>query len=864
MPNPFERNGVQGLLLDHTARMSNALRLLRCEWHDPMGAMMVRRGVETQRLYKGFVDVLSARSVEVVDTTQKQGKRVGADSMFSLQELTEVLEPKQIAALVGAAPAHTAPTAISTVAAPLSVGHTPHTAPGELPGEPSFASLAAYHNQVASAPGQHGVPFETSARSGTAAPHPEPATPMPPPYPPADASREGVLDFRSTNKFCFRRAFSGKCPRPNCRWRHDTVPAGFYAAISKERAAAKERSGDRSRHVVASLSEAAYEYVTELGLVEAGASGTFKGDADEELPSYHDIAWEDDSTLEWSVRLMEDKLHVDGFTSRAVEAAPIGPRPQDRQLVMIIPSDRIPWGEEEDKAFRLLRESLASPLVLAFPDMNSTFELHTDASTAGAGATLMQQLGGPKGPQLDGVPLTDLEPFTSDDDDVVMSTDPPDAAMISALRDLPFASCNALESQPAGFRRSGRSRTPSVRLRAPGEPPVPLPDLHEMSESRPCPVTEVNPDVAVPLPTPTPVIYPDDDDVQQAIGVARKLLDLCLTFGVPKCISCDGGKEFTAEVVTHLCRWLQADMRFGPADHPRGQGETDNAISLENFVEQRRQNMLEVRRALERRDEIRMAAREKANASIARPSAGVSAERGSLVLVRTPASLRHRDRRGMKLQHDVYTGPWTVTEVLEKGLSVQVEMKGLRPHSRRVSAADLKPFHVRPAHLRHRNIGDEFAQYAWGPDFRLPESSELVPAYLTLTDCRQVAQKGKLQWEFKGVSPSGKESEWVSEKEMLGTFTPLQLDGFVALWQLYHPDAPALKSPSPPNALSRSEALRMFPIGFVVWKCFNDGTCLKGQVYDFKAPYWRVRYPDGNWEELTRTELQKIGRPREE
>ena len=28
-----------------------------------------------------------------------------------------------------------------------------------------------------------------------------------------------------------------------------------------------------------------------------------------------------------------------------------------------------------------------------------------------------------------------------------------------------------------------------------------------------------------------------------------------------------------------------------------------------------------------------------------------------------------------------------------------------------------------------------------------------------------------------------------------------------------------------------------------------------GQVYDFQVPYWRVRYPDGDWEELTRREM---------
>lgn len=42
--------------------------------------------------------------------------------------------------------------------------------------------------------------------------------------------------------------------------------------------------------------------------------------------------------------------------------------------------------------------------------------------------------------------------------------------------------------------------------------------------------------------------------VQQAEGVARVLIELCLTFGVPKVISCDGGGEFGSQAVKHLCR----------------------------------------------------------------------------------------------------------------------------------------------------------------------------------------------------------------------------------------------------------------------------------------------------------------------
>ena len=58
---------------------------------------------------------------------------------------------------------------------------------------------------------------------------------------------------------------------------------------------------------------------------------------------------------------------------------------------------------------------------------------------------------------------------------------------------------------------------------------------------------------------------------KEAQGVARILLDLCLTFGVPSFIMADGRGEFTAAVIEHLCRWLKVPIEFGPADHPRGQ-----------------------------------------------------------------------------------------------------------------------------------------------------------------------------------------------------------------------------------------------------------------------------------------------------
>ena len=50
----------------------------------------------------------------------------------------------------------------------------------------------------------------------------------------------------------------------------------------------------------------------------------------------------------------------------------------------------ISWTVEQEGVFASLKKSLASPTVLAFPDWNQPFTLHTDASSIGAGAVLTQ------------------------------------------------------------------------------------------------------------------------------------------------------------------------------------------------------------------------------------------------------------------------------------------------------------------------------------------------------------------------------------------------------------------------------------------------------------------------------------------
>ena len=62
---------------------------------------------------------------------------------------------------------------------------------------------------------------------------------------------------------------------------------------------------------------------------------------------------------------------------------------------------------------------------------------------------------------------------------------------------------------------------------------------------------------------------------KEAIVVARKLLEVMLTFGLPLYVRGDPGSEFAAEVMQHLCKWSNATIAYGPADHPRAQGTVE-------------------------------------------------------------------------------------------------------------------------------------------------------------------------------------------------------------------------------------------------------------------------------------------------
>eukprot|EP00903_Cladosiphon_okamuranus_P021321 g19591.t2 len=192
---------------------------------------------------------------------------------------------------------------------------------------------------------------------------------------------------------------------------------------------------------------------------------------------------------------------------------------------------------------------------------------------------------------------------------------------------------------------------------------------------------------------------------------------------------------------------------------------------------------------LKQRHEAKNKLCERHNARIARESPGAKVTVDDLVLVKEPINTLHRDSHHPKLAHDHYISPWKVINTIRDRQSFTVQLNGRRIRQRRVAAADIKPYHKRPDHLK-LEFEDEHAHLVWSADLGLADTSVLTVALYTLVD---------------------------------------------------------------------GKALRLFPISTPVGREFVDSEghpkIFKATVFDYCDPYWRVEYPDGDWEDLTKREM---------
>ena len=319
----------------------------------------------------------------------------------------------------------------------------------------------------------------------------------------------------------------------------------------------------------------------------------------------------------------------------------------------------------------------------------------------------------------------------------------------------------------------------------------------------------------------------------------------------------------------HLFRLLFGGDGRTQMDATSPSPDGEGVDGLHNLIADKSENLRqvqEVRKDLQHRHEQRRLRRERLNAGIRRTSTGTLVKQGDLVLVKEADSALHNDCVHTKLTHDRWTGPWTVIAVITPELYNRVTLQGRRERVRRAAASHIKPYYLRPSSLRH-DFGDEYAHFAWGPDLGLVTDSTLASLLYTLVDrCTIQLPNGSWELRYRGRYLSGSLSRFITESECLDSFSPMQLDVFHALWELYQPPChrprPAAKpSSSKRLAANRAHALLEVPIGAVVWRDFTDPQeriqrC-RTEVYDYKTPYWRARHADGDWEELTRTEVEQ-------
>jgi hypothetical protein len=262
----------------------------------------------------------------------------------------------------------------------------------------------------------------------------------------------------------------------------------------------------------------------------------------------------------------------------------------------------------------------------------------------------------------------------------------------------------------------------------------------------------------------------------------------------------------------------------------------DRALNLHEDVEHRLTVLAQTRKIVEEHFEKHQAAVERENAKIRR---WLEVSVGDLVMV----ALEPQQGRSGKLDAR-WTGPWRIIQQADThGVTYICKLEGRETLFRVVHKERMKRFKQRPAQLDSSDLIDQISSVS--------DSLEQIVDRKSTSD-------GDWQYLFRPRDEG--EPVWLTEREALKTFTTADLDTFHALYELKHEDqmphyASRQRKAAKTAALSKEEALQMFPLGTKVARESDEGDLILGEIAGYLRPWWRARFTDGVWVDLSKTEV---------
>ena len=210
-----------------------------------------------------------------------------------------------------------------------------------------------------------------------------------------------------------------------------------------------------------------------------------------------------------------------------------------------------------------------------------------------------------------------------------------------------------------------------------------------------------------------------------------------------------------------------------------------------------------------------------------------------------------------------YTGPWQIIAPVNSRMDDDApsvtficKMKGRKIVMRRVHMSHMKIYHHRPGELDNpyntpRVYTDDLQRLP------LPQRHESIIDRMWDTE--------QLEWNYRTLLRDGRETEWINERRVLAAFSPSAIDTFHAIYELNHkldmPRRARRRQPPPGRALTEAQAMLKFPRGTLIVRAGDldagEKKYYSGIIRGYKKPWWRGCYENGDWLDLTATEVTR-------